>query len=240
MDIETFRKRFVHHSDEELILMLTKNAGKYNPDALIVAEEILIDRNVDIETILKEEEESKPKLELDEDEIERRYIQSLSPIEQIGYLSEKRAEFEENIEEIVESNNNDLSDEELIQNFDTILDTIMKTGDFGDITDMHSRENYFITSNSIEKRNLKIPFLIMIKVDFVNMIATRDFRKRFNKQIFYGLLIFTLGLVFTIGTGGNIIMYGAILSGLGLLLAGIRGKVLVKKHLQELLEAYSS
>ncbi|MDX6182991.1 hypothetical protein SGQ44_11775 [Flavobacterium sp. Fl-77] len=239
MDIETFRKRFVHYSDEELILMLTKNASKYNPDALVVANEILIDRNVDIRTILKEEAESEPKIELDEDEIERSYIQSLSSIEQIEYLSEKRAEFEENIEEIVEKNNENLTDEELIQNFETILDTVMKTGDFGDITDIHSRENYFITSNIIEKRNLKLSYVIMIKVDFVNMIAMRDFRKRFNKQIFYGLLLLTLGLIFTIGTGGNIIMYGAILSGLGLLVAGIRGKIFIKKQFKELSEAYS-
>ncbi|MWB93934.1 hypothetical protein GON26_06140 [Flavobacterium sp. GA093] len=239
MDIETFRKRFVSHSDEELILMLTKNATKYNPDALVVAKEILIDRKVDIETIFQEEEVSEPKFDLDEEEIERRYIQSLSPIDQIGYLSEKRAELEENIEEIVATNNKDLSDEELIQNFDKILDAIMKAGDFGDITDIHSRENFFYTSNSIEKRNLKLSFIIMIKVDFVNMIATRDLRKRASKQIFYGLLLLTLGLIFTIGTGGNMIMYGAILSGFGLFVTGIRGKILVKRHLKELSEAYS-
>ncbi|MBF7091712.1 hypothetical protein IUY40_09175 [Flavobacterium sp. ALJ2] len=241
MDIETFRKRFVSHSDEELVLMLTKNASKYNPDALVVAKEILIARNVDIKTIFKEEEESKLEVEMDEDEdeIERKYIQSLSSIDQIGYLSEKRAEFEENIEEIVESNNKNLTDEELIENFDKILDTIMKSGDFGDITDIHSRENYFITSNSIEKRHLKLSFIIMIKVDFVNMIATRHFRKRSNKQIFYGLLLLALGLIFTIGTGGNLIMYGAILSGLGLFLAGIKGKISVKRQLKELSEAYS-
>lgn len=239
MDIETFRIRFVNHSDEELVLMLTKNASKYNPDALVVAREILVARNVDIENILKEEEESKPKVEFDEDEIERRYIQNLSPIDQIGYLTEKRAEFEENIEEIVETHNKDLTDEELIENFDKILDAIMKMGDFGDITDNHSRENYFYTSNSINKRNLQLSFIIMIKVDFVNMIAMRDFRKKSNKRIFYGLLLLTLGLIFTIGTGGNMIMYGAILSGIGLFLGGIRGKISVKKQLNELSEAYS-
>ncbi|AYN03874.1 hypothetical protein [Flavobacterium sp. 140616W15] len=241
MDIETFRKRFVSYSDEELILMLTKNASKYNPDALVVAKEILTTRNIDIETIFKEEEENKLEVEIndDEDEIEIKYIQSLSSIDQIGYLSEKRVEFEENIEEIVERNNKHLTDEELIENFEKILDTIMKCCDFGDITDIHSKENYFITSNSIQKRNLKLSFLILIKVDFVNMIATRDFRKRSNKQFFFGLLLLTLGLIFTIGTGGNMVMYGAILSGLGLFLAGIKGKISVKKQLRELSEAYS-
>ena len=119
MDIETFRKRFVNHSDEELILMLTKNAGKYNPDALTVAKEILIERNVDIETILKNENEYDE--DLSEEEIERRYIENLSPLEQIEYLSNVRVNFEDSIEEIVEENTRDLTDEELLLNFEEIL-----------------------------------------------------------------------------------------------------------------------
>jgi hypothetical protein len=66
MDIETFRKRFVNHSDEELILMLTTNANKYNSDSLIVAREILIERNIDIEILLNNEND------LTEEEIEIR------------------------------------------------------------------------------------------------------------------------------------------------------------------------
>jgi hypothetical protein len=41
MDKETFKKRFINHSDEDLILMATKNAEKYNPEAVLAAKEIL-------------------------------------------------------------------------------------------------------------------------------------------------------------------------------------------------------
>lgn len=239
MDTETFRKRFVNYSDKELILMSTKNAAKYNPDALMVAKQILINRKVDIETILKEEENSKPKVELDEEEIEKKYVQSLSQIEQIGYLSEKRIELEENIEEVVLTKIKNLKDEELVQNFEGILDSIIKAGDFGEITEIHSRENYFYTSNFIKRKNLKLSIIILMKVDFVSIIATRVIRKRAGKQILYGILLLILGLIFTIATEGNIIMYGAILLGFGLFVIGIKGKVFAKKYLNELSESYS-
>ncbi|RZJ48827.1 MAG: hypothetical protein EOO44_19515 [Flavobacterium sp.] len=236
MDIETFRKRFVEHSDEELILMVTKNASKYNPDAIIVAKEILTERNVDIETILSEENDKKA----DNNTIsEKEYIESLSPIDQIQYLSEKRVEFEENIEEIVAWNNADLTNEELLKNFDEILDTIMKTGSFGDLSDIHSKQNYYITSNILAQRNIEVPFLLNIKIDFVNMIATRDVRKKCNKYIFIGFILLFLGLTFTIGTGGNVIFYGAILSGLISIIAGIKGRMEIKRYYSDMIEAYS-
>ncbi|KRB53618.1 hypothetical protein [Flavobacterium sp. Root186] len=236
MDIETFRKRFVKHSDEELIVMVTKNASKYNPDAILVAKEILTERNVDIETILNDENAKKVDNSF---KTEKEYIESLSAIDQMQYLSEKRAEFEENIEEIVESNNADLTDEELLANFEEILDIVMKTGSFGDLSDIHSKENYYITSNIIAQRNIKTPFLLNIKIDFVNMIATRDVRKKCNKYIFFGFILIALGVIFTVGTEGNMIFYGAVLSGLGLLIAGIRGKMQIKRYYSDMMEAYS-
>jgi len=234
MDIETFRKRFTDHSDDDLILMLTKNASKYNPDALFVAKEILISRNIDIETILKNEEEnSQP-----EKESERRHIEDLSPLEQIEYLSEKRLEFEENIEDIIENSNKDLTDEELLQNFESILDKINENGKFGEFSDDHSKENYFIVSNIIEQRSIKIPVSILKKIDSLNSLARKDFSRKFTRNIIIGIVLLTLGLVFSIGTGGGIIFYGAVLSGLGFIVNGIAGKRQLKRGAQIVLESY--
>lgn len=234
MDIETFRKRFVDHSNDDLILMLTKNASKYNPDALFVAKEILISRNIDIETILKEERENNQS----EKEPEKRHIEDLSPLEQIEYLSEKRLEFEENIEDIIENSNKDLTDEELLQNFESILDKIIVNGKFGEFSDSHSKENYFIVSNIIEQRSIKIPISILKKIDSLNGLARKDFSRKFTRNIIIGLVLSALGLVFSIGTGGGIIFYGAVLSGLGLIVNGIVGKRQLKRGAQIVLESY--
>lgn len=237
MDIETFRKRFVNHSDEELILMLTKNASKYNPDALTVAKEILIERNVDIDTILKNENEYDD--DLSEEEIERRHIENLSPLEQIEYLSNVRANFEDSIEGIVEENTRDLTDEELISNFEDILNKVIEESGFGDLVDIHSKENFFITRDIIEKRYIKLPDLLNEKLEYVNNLTRKDFRKRFNRSIIFGLVLVTLGLVFTIGANGGIIFYGAILSGLGLTIAGFSGKRQLKNGAQIVLDSYT-
>ncbi|MEN2416053.1 hypothetical protein [Flavobacterium mesophilum] len=234
MDIETFRRRFTDHSDDDLILMLTKNASKYNPDALFVAKEILISRNIDIETILKEEKENNQS----EKEPEKRHIEDLSPLEQIEYLSEKRLEFEENIEDIIENSNKDLTDEELLQNFESILDKINENGKFGEFSDDHSKENYFIVSNIIEQRSIKIPVSILKKIDSLNSLARKDFSRKFTRNIIIGIILLTLGLVFSIGTGGGIIFYGAVLSGLGFIVNGIAGKRQLKRGAQIVLESY--
>ncbi|MHC0441828.1 hypothetical protein [Flavobacterium sp. 3-210] len=235
MDIETFRKRFVDHSDEDLILMLTKNASKYNPDALVVAKEILVARNIDIEAILKEANEKKI---AEEKEIEKRHIEELSPLEQIEYLSERRLEFEENIEDIIEDNNKDLTDAELLANFESILDKIIENGNFGELTENHSKENYFIVSNIIEQRSVKIPVSVLKKIDRINDITRKDFSRKFTRNIIIGIVLFALGLVFTIGTGGGLIFYGAVLSGLGLVINGIAGKRNLKRGAQIGLESY--
>lgn len=237
MDKETFRKRYIDYSDEELILMLTKNAGKYNPDALLVAKEILIERNVDIETILKNENEYDD--DLSEEEIERRYVESLSPLEQIQYLSNVRVNYEENIEEIVEENSRDLSDEELLSNFEDILNKVIEESGFGDLADVHSKENFFITRNIVEKRLIDLPNSLSEKLEYVNNLTKKDFRKRFNRSIVFGLILLTVGLVFTIGTGGGIIFYGAVLSGLGLTVAGISGKKQLRNGEQIVLDSYN-
>lgn len=237
MDIETFRKRFAHHSDEELILMLTKNASKYNPDALTVAKEILKERNVDIADLLKNENQYDD--DLSEEEIERRYIENLSPLEQIEYLSNVRVNFEDNIEEIVEDNARDLTDEELISNFEDILNKVIKESGFGDLADIHSKENFFITRNIIEKRQINIPDSLNEKLDYVNNLTRKDFRKKFNRSIIFGVVLLTLGLVFTIGANGGIIFYGAILSGLGLTVAGFSGKRQLKNGAQIVLDSYA-
>ncbi|KAF2337091.1 hypothetical protein [Flavobacterium daemonense] len=236
MDIETFRKRFVNHSDEDLILMLTKNASKYNPDALTVAKEILIARNIDIETILKNENENNENL--GEEELERRYIEELSPLEQIEYLSSKRLEFEENIEDLIEDKNKDLTDAELLLSFEEILDQILKNGNFGDLTDNYSKENYFIISNIIEQRSVEIPMSILKKIDRINDISRKDFSKKFTRNIIIGLILLTAGLVCSIGTGGGIIFYGAVLSGLGLVINGFAGKRNLRRGAQIGLESY--
>ncbi|MTH16712.1 hypothetical protein [Flavobacterium sp. LC2016-01] len=236
MDIETFRKRFVDHSDEDLILMLTKNASKYNPDALVVAKEILIARNIDIETILKTENENRKKLEQEENG--RRHIEDLSPLEQIEYLSERRLEFEENIEDIIEDKNKDLTDAELLLSFEDILNKIIETGNFGELTDSHSKENYFIVSNIIEQRSIEIPVSILKKIDRINDITRKDFSRKFTRNIIIGIVLLTLGLVFSIGTGGGIVFYGAVLSGFGLVINGIAGKRNLKRGAQIGLESY--
>jgi hypothetical protein len=235
MDIETFRKRFVDHSDEDLILMLTKNASKYNPDALIVAKEILVARNIDIDAILKEANEKKI---AEEKETEKRHIEDLSPLEQIEYLSERRLEFEENIEDIIEDNNKDLTDAELLANFESILDKIIENGNFGELTESHSKENYFIVSNIIEQRSVKIPVSVLKKIDRINDITRKDFSRKFTRNIIIGIVLLALGLVFTIGTGGGLVFYGAVLSGLGLVINGIAGKRNLKRGAQIGLESY--
>ncbi|WP_035643819.1 hypothetical protein [Flavobacterium sp. ASV13] len=235
MDIETFRKRFVDHSDEDLILMLTKNASKYNPDALIVAKEILVARNIDIDTILKEANEKKI---AEEKETEKRHIEDLSPLEQIEYLSERRLEFEENIEDIIEDNHKDLTDAELIANFESILDKIIENGNFGELTESYSKENYFIVSNIIEQRSVKIPVSVLKKIDRINDITRKDFSRKFTRNIIIGIVLLALGLVFTIGTGGGLVFYGAVLSGLGLVINGIAGKRNLKRGAQIGLESY--
>lgn len=236
MDKETFRKRFVDYSDEELILMLTKNAAKYNPDALVVAKEILTERNVDIENILKNENQYDD--HLSEEEIERRYIENLSPLEQIQYLSNVRVNFEDSIEEIVEENVRDLTDEELLLKYDEILDTVIKEGRFGDITDIHSKENFFITSNIVEQRSLEITASQSQKLEFLNNLTHKDLGKKFNRNIIFGIVLLTLGLVFTIGANGGIVFYGAVLSGLGLMIAGISGKRQLKRGARIELESF--
>ncbi|WP_426485128.1 hypothetical protein [Flavobacterium sp. 2] len=235
MDIETFRKRFVDHSDEDLILMLTKNASKYNPDALVVAKEILVARNIDIDTILKETNEKKI---AEEKETEKRHIEDLSPLEQIEYLSERRLEFEENIEDIIEDNHKDLTDAELLANFESILDKIIENGNFGELTESHSKENYFIVSNIIEQRSVKIPVSVLKKIDRINDITRKDFSRKFTRNIIIGIVLLALGLVFTIGTGGGLVFYGAVLSGLGLVINGIAGKRNLKRGAQIGLESY--
>lgn len=235
MDIETFRKRFVDHSDEDLILMLTKNASKYNPDALIVAKEILVARNIDIDTILKEANEKKI---AEEKETEKRHIEDLSPLEQIEYLSERRLEFEENIEDIIEDNHKDLTDAELLENFESILNKIIENGNFGELTESHSKENYFIVSNIIEQRSVKIPVSVLKKIDRINDITRKDFSRKFTRNIIIGIVLLALGLVFTIGTGGGLVFYGAVLSGLGLVINGIAGKRNLKRGAQIGLESY--
>lgn len=237
MDIETFRKRFINHSDEELILMLTKNASKYNSDALTVAKEILVERNVDIETILKNENEYDD--DLSEEEIERRHIENLSPLEQIEYLSNVRVNLEESIEDIVEENAKDLTDEELISNFEDILNKVIEESGFGDLVDIHSKENFFITRNIIEKRHINLTDLLNEKLEYVNNLTRKDFRKRFNRSIIFGLVLITLGLAFTIGANGGIIFYGAILSGLGLTITGFSGKRQLKNGAQIVLDSYT-
>jgi hypothetical protein len=235
MDIDTFKKRFQNYSDKELILMLTKSPEKYNPDALLVAKEILNEREVDIETIIQNAKEDVE--ELTDFEKEKRYIDNLSALDQIEYLSEKRVEFEENIEEIIEANNENLTEDEILSDFENILDIVIKNDCFGGITEIHSKENYFITSNIIEEKKVKISFLLIMKIDRVNMIARRDFRKKFNKNIIYGFLIFSIGLVLTIATGGALIMYGAVLSGLAMILRGFFGRIQLKNESQNVLEA---
>lgn len=237
MDKETFRKRFVNYSDEELILMLTKNATKYNPDALFVAKELLIERNVDVETILKKEKEYDDNLS--EEEIERRYIENLSPLEQIQYLSNVRVNFEDSIEEIVEENSRDLTDEELLDKYDEILNKVIKEGRFGDITDIHSKENFFITSNIIEQRKLEISSTQKQKLEYLNNLTRKDLGKKFTRNIIIGFVLMTLGLVFTIGANGGIVFYGAVLSGLGLIISGISGKRQLKREVQVVLESFS-
>ncbi|MRX69914.1 hypothetical protein SAMN06265349_101158 [Flavobacterium resistens] len=235
MDIETFRKRFVDHSDEDLILMLTKNASKYNPDALVVAKEILVARNIDIDAILKEANEKKI---AEEKETEKRHIEDLSPLEQIEYLSERRLEFEENIEDIIEDNHKDLTDAELLENFESILDKIIENGNFGELTESYSKENYFIVSNIIEQRSVKIPVSVLKKIDRINDITRKDFSRKFTRNIIIGIVLLALGLVFTIGTGGGLVFYGAVLSGLGLVINGIAGKRNLKRGAQIGLESY--
>lgn len=241
MDKETFKARFVNYSNEDLILMVSKNSSKYNPDAVSAGKEILLERNIDVERIISLEKVSAviPEEEFSNDDYERQYIESLSPLDQIKYLSERRVDFEENIEEIIESNNENLTDEEILINFENILDTIQDNGSFGDLTAIHSKENYFLTSNIIEQKKIVIPSSLTMKIDFANMLAVKDFRKKFNKNIFFGLFFLTFGLVFTIGTGGNIIMYGAVLTGIGFLFRGIRGRIRLKNGSQNLLDAYN-
>lgn len=242
MDKETFKKRFINHSDEDLILMVTKNAEKYNPEAVLAAKEILSERNIDIETIIKNEKanELAAQEEFGDFNDEKRYIESLSPLEQIKYLSEKRADFEENIEEIVELNNQNLTNDEILLNFENILDAIKENEGFGDLTEIHSKENYFLTSNIIDEKIIQIPSSFNDRIEFANKLARKDFCKKFNRSILFGLVLLTLGLVFAIGTGGgNLAMYIIIVTGLTFCVRGFRGRIRLKNGSQNLLQAYS-
>jgi len=242
MDKETFKKRFINHSDEDLILMATKNAEKYNPEAVLAAKEILSERNIDIETIIQNEKanELAAQEEFGDFNDEKRYIESLSPLEQIKYLSEKRADFEENIEEIVELNNQNLTNEEILLNFENILNAIKENEGFGDLTEIHSKENYFLTSNIIDEKIIEIPSSFIERIEFANKLAKKDFRKKFNRNIFFGLVLITLGLVFAIGTGGgNLAMYSIIATGVIFFIRGFRGRIRLKNGSQNLLQAYS-
>ena len=241
MDKETFKKRFETHSDEDLILMATKNAEKYNPEAVLAAKEILSERNIDIEAIIENEKanELAAQEEFSDFNDEKSYIESLSPLDQMKYLSEKRADFEENIEEIVELNNENLTDEEILLNFENILDAIKQNEGFGDLTEMHSKENYFLTSNIIEEKTIQIPSLFNDRIEFANQLARKDFRKKFNRSILFGLVLLTLGLVFAIGTGGgNLAMYIIIVTGITFCFRGFRGRIRLNNGSQNLLQAY--
>lgn len=241
MDKETFKKRFETHSDEDLILMATKNAEKYNPEAVLAAKEILSERNIDIEAIIENEKanELAAQEEFSDFNDEKSYIESLSPLDQMKYLSERRADFEENIEEIVELNNENLTDEEILSNFENILDAIQQNEGFGDLTEMHSKENYFLTSNIIEEKTIQIPSLFNDRIEFANQLAKKDFRKKFNRSILFGLVLLTLGLVFAIGTGGgNLAMYIIILTGITFCFRGFRGRIRLNNGSQNLLQAY--
>ncbi|PWB19374.1 hypothetical protein [Flavobacterium sp. HTF] len=241
MDKETFKKRFETHSGDDLILMATKNAEKYNPEAVLAAKEILSDRNIDIEAIIENEKanELAAQEEFSDFNDEKSYIESLSPLDQMKYLSERRADFEENIEEIVELNNENLTDEEILLNFENILDAIKQNEGFGDLTEMHSKENYFLTSNIIEEKMIQIPFLFNDRIEFANQLARKDFRKKFNRSILFGLVLLTLGLVFAIGTGGgNLAMYIIIVTGITFCFRGFRGRIRLNNGSQNLLQAY--
>jgi hypothetical protein len=171
---------------------------------------------------------------------EKRYIESLSPLEQIKYLSDKRADFEENIEEIVELNNQNLTNEEILLNFENILNAIKENEGFGDLTEIHSKENYFLTSNIIDEKIIEIPSSFIERIEFANKLARKDFRKKFNRNIFFGLVLITLGLVFAIGTGGgNLAMYSIIATGVIFFIRGFRGRIRLKNGSQNLLQAYS-
>jgi hypothetical protein len=211
MDFNTFKKRYQEYSNENLIVIITKDKNKYVPNAIKAAIIILSEREVDTNLIL--EEQKQEELKLQNEMTERRYIENLEPLSQMEYLSSKRLEVEENIESIISVKNSKLTDEELIEELEEITSLVIENNSFGETTEIHSKTNYQHILELLYNKKVTVNSSLNKKITMTNVILYKKITSKFSYNILISIFIFLAGLLATISSGGGMIFYGALITG---------------------------
>lgn len=211
MDFNTFKKKYQDYPNESLISIITTDKNKYVPDAIKAAIFILNEREVDTNLIL--EEQKQKELNLENEMLERRYVENLEPLSQMEYLSSKRLEVEENIESIISVKNSKLTDEELIEELEKITSLVIENNSFGETTEIHSKANYQNILELLYNKKVTVNSSLNKKITMTNVILYKKITSKFIYNILISIFIFLAGLIVTISSGGGIICYGALISG---------------------------
>lgn len=210
MDFLTFKNKYLDFPTDKLLSILTKEQHKYTPDAIKAAKEVLSMRGVAIAPILEEYRLQQEREALQPESV---IIENKSIMGQMEYLTTKRLDVENNIDQIIEENYKIATNDELVMELESISQIILRNNQFGQKTELHSIENYKHLIDLIARKNVLIDQTLKRKIKAINELLTKKANIKLIPKIFIGIILLIAGLALTFGTQSGRIYYGAIITG---------------------------
>ncbi|MEO9952155.1 hypothetical protein [Nonlabens sp.] len=220
MTKEQLLKLYADFSDRELINILTRDKEKYTQVAWNAAQSTLEKRSLDENqwNEIKEYDHAAKHKSVDE---KSSLLDELYADEQARLREEST--FEQQKKHSLETSRKQLhlNDEDLLNQFTSIIDIFLKNKEDHHNTDQFSKEEFLGLFAGIHDRNLQIPHSYKVKVIEVLDSILKKMKSKRNIMILLGLLLAFIGISTTLATNISLIFYGAIIVGCGMIVKAI-------------------
>lgn len=233
MNQEQLLKLYADFSDRELIHILTIDKEKYTPVAWNAAQITLEKRSIDANQWKEiREYDNAPK---------HKSVNEKSSLLDELYADEQarlreESTFEQQKKHSLETSRKQLhlNDEDLLNQFTSIIDVFLKNKDEHHNTDKFSKEEFLALYAGVYDRDLQIPLSYKAKVIEVLDSILKKMKSRRNIMILLGLLLAVIGISTTLATNISLIFYGAIIVGCGMIIKAIANYSMSKDSIKKL------
>lgn len=233
MTKEQLLKLYTDFSDRELIDILTTDKEKYTPVAWNTAQITLEKRSIDANQWKEiKEYDHAPKHKT----VNKKgsLLDELYADEQARLREEST--FEQQKKHSLETSRKQLhlNDEDLLNQFTSIIDVFLKNKDDHRYKDQFSKEEFLALFAGVYDRDLQIPLSYKAKVIEVLDSILKKIKSKRNIMILLGLLLTVIGTSTILATNISLIFYGAIIVGCGMIIKAIANYSMSKDSIKKL------
>ena len=229
---EQLLKQYADFSDRELINILTIDKQKYTPAAWDAAQIELEKRSINVEELKMSELTSTAYTSLKPNK--NSLMDELYADEQARLREESTFEQKKQYEIEISRKQLHLNDEDLRNQFTSIINIFLKNKEDKINTNQFSKEEFLELFASIYDRDILIPHLYKPKVIEVLDSILKKMKSKRNIMILLGLLLAFIGISTTLATNISLIFYGAIIVGCGMMVKAIANYSMGKDSIKKL------